>query len=290
MRIACCHDRERLEEFLRRDPLLYIYLLGDLDDFFWPHTTWYVLEEAGRIVGAALLYTGMELPVLHAVERDPESGPETGTESDRGGPPDHAGARSGREPRSSDRLRELVSGIAPLLPRRFYAHLTGDLAGILRPHYRVIPHGEHYRMGLTDPLRLAPADRPDAFRLMPEDEPELRVFYAESYPGNWFDPRMLETGFYFGLRRSGKLVSVAGIHVYSPRYRAAALGNVTTHPQWRGQGLAKGVCARLCLELLGSTEFIGLNVKADNEGAIACYRALGFSRVMAYGEYAVGPD
>jgi GNAT superfamily N-acetyltransferase len=261
MQITCCHDRTRLEEFLRRDPLLYLYLLGDLDEFFWPHTTWYVLEEAGRILEAALLYSGMELPVLLAVGAE-----------------------------GSDRLGALLGGIVRLLPRRFYAHLTGDPEAVLGEAYRVVPHGEHYRMGLTDPSCLGPADCSEAFRLTGEHLDALRMLYAESYPGNWFDPRMLETGFYFGLRRAGRLVTVAGIHVYSPRYRVAALGNVTTHPEWRGQGLAKGVCARLCLALLDSVDTIGLNVKADNHGAIACYRALGFTRIAAYGEYAVEPN
>ena len=55
---------------------------------------------------------------------------------------------------------------------------------------------------------------------------------------------MLETGKYFGIRREGILVSVAGIHVYSPEYDVAALGNITTHPDFRGQGLGRKVTAR----------------------------------------------
>jgi len=44
---------------------------------------------------------------------------------------------------------------------------------------------------------------------------ELEALYCVSYPENWFDPRMLETGCYYGIRQGTSLVCVAGIHVYS---------------------------------------------------------------------------
>jgi predicted GNAT family acetyltransferase len=117
----------------------------------------------------------------------------------------------------------------------------------------------------------------------------LLALYAASYAGNWFVPRMLETGFYFGIRRGRALVSVAGVHVFSPQYKVAALGNITTRPDARGQGLATAATARLCQELLQTgIEYVGLNVKADNPSAIACYEKLGFERVTDYGEYSFG--
>jgi hypothetical protein len=35
------HDRAELADVLRRDAALHTHELGDLDDFFWPCTTWY---------------------------------------------------------------------------------------------------------------------------------------------------------------------------------------------------------------------------------------------------------
>ena len=82
------------------------------------------------------------------------------------------------------------------------------------------------------------------------------------------------------IRRGRALVSVAGVHVYSPQYKVAALGNITTRPDARGQGLGTAVTARLCQELLrAGMECVGLNVKADNQGAVACYEKIGFARV-----------
>jgi ribosomal protein S18 acetylase RimI-like enzyme len=43
----------------------------------------------------------------------------------------------------------------------------------------------------------------------------------------------------------------------------------------------------LCQSLLEKVEHVGLNVKADNDAAIACYRKLGFEVVAPYGEFTV---
>jgi predicted GNAT family acetyltransferase len=116
---------------------------------------------------------------------------------------------------------------------------------------------------------------------------DLLRLYDESYPGNWFDPRMLQTRQYFGLRVNCRLVSVAGVHAYSQAYRVAAIGNVVTHPAHRNKGYAKLVTARLCQSLLEKVNHVGLNVKADNAAAIACYRGLGFEIVAPYGEFTI---
>jgi ribosomal protein S18 acetylase RimI-like enzyme len=187
-------------------------------------------------------------------------------------------------------MRELLSDLLGVLPRRFYAQLTEGLADVFEGVYRLEPHGAHNKMVLTDPSRIAGMDGSEAKVLSTADLDDLLAFYEASYPGNWFVPRMLQTGFYFGIRRGGALMSVAGVHVYSQPYKVAALGNITTRPDIRGQGLGTTVTARLCQELLrAGIECIGLNVKADNRSALACYERLGFARVADYGEYMVEP-
>src|SRR5262249_9573055 len=135
-------------------------------------------------------------------------------------------------------MRELLRALLPLLPPRFYAHLTAGLEDVLASAYRTHAHGPHHKMGLTDLFQLAPTEGGAAVALLPSDAEELRALYEESYPGHWFVPRMLETGCYYGVRRGPVLASVAGVHVYSQQYKVAALGNIATHPGARGQGLA----------------------------------------------------
>jgi predicted GNAT family acetyltransferase len=96
---------------------------------------------------------------------------------------------------------------------------------------------------------------------------------------------MLETGRYVGVRRDGALVCVAGVHVWSPAWRVAALGNVATLPEARGTGLATAACARLCRMLLeDGIDTISLNVRADNAAAIRAYEKLGFAQAADYVE------
>lgn len=256
MSVICLHDKDEIAAFLRRDPLLHIYALGDLDDFFWPYTTWYGLRAPDGVAQIALLYSGADLPVLLALTGAP-----------------------------AEPMRELLRALGPVLPRRFYAHFSGGLAAAFASDYRMQSHGAHDKMALADPARLRAVDVSDTVALTPDDLGAIEDLYRASYPGNWFDPRMLETGHYYGVRDGAALVSVAGVHVYSPRYGVAALGNITTRPDLRGSGLATSATARLCLELLRTVEHIGLNVKSDNRAAIACYEKLGFERIGAYEEW-----
>lgn len=84
-----------------------------------------------------------------------------------------------------------------------------------------------------------------------------------------------------------RLVSVAGVHVYSEEYKVAAVGNIVTHPDYRGNGLGKSVTARLCQSLLEKVDHVGLNVKSDNNTAISVYKGLGFEIVGDYWEYMI---
>lgn len=234
---------------------MHLMELGDLDDLLWPHTSWYTVSEDGPV---ALLYSVGDVPTLLGFARAEQAAA----------------------------LEDLAEALLPVLPRRFFGHLTGNAGKVLESAYAVEPHGTLLRMTLTEP---GLADRYPAgpWRLAPlgrDDLPELLELFAQAYPGNWFDPRMLDTGQYVGARQAGQLVAVAGVHVYSAAYRVAAIGNVTTHPDVRGQGAGGACVAELCRQLGKSVEHIGLNVRADNATAVGLYRRLGFSEVAEFTE------
>ena len=242
---------------LRRNVYLHVYAIGDLDDFFWPYTTWYAAGSRTDISAIALLYVGQSLPTLLAISE------------------------------KTDSMHGLLESILHLLPQRFYAHLSSGVESVFRGTHHLEPHGDHLKMGLLHTSAVDTFDCPETCGLGRDDVEEIVAFYRRCYPGNWFDPRMLETGQYFGIRKEGCLVSVAGIHVYSPEYKVAALGNIATEPSHRNKGYGRQVTAKTCQSLLKDVCHVGLNVKADNDAAISCYKRLGFETVASYGEYMV---
>ena len=231
-----------------------MYELGDLDPFFWPKTRWWVAWRDREVASLTLLYDAPGLPCLLALER-------SDTEAARG----------------------LLHHVEAELPQPFYSHLSPGLVDVLADRHREA-HGTYLKMTLRD---LPQVDTPNVTRLTVADLEALRDLYARAYPGNWFDPRMLETGEYFGERQGNTLVGVAGIHVFSPQYSVAALGNITTDPTHRGQGIAHRTTAALCRSLRKKVDTVALNVAADNTAAIKVYESLGFERSATYEEWSV---
>jgi ribosomal protein S18 acetylase RimI-like enzyme len=182
-------------------------------------------------------------------------------------------------------MEQLILAIIDFLPGRFHAHLCPDAEVTLEQKYEMKSQGKHYKMALSDKSLLDNADYSQVIRLKSEDLDEVLQLYNDAYPGNWFDSRMLQTEQYFGIRKDGRLVSVGGVHVYSQRYKVAALGNIVTRPDYRSNGLGRAVTARLCQSLSEIVDYIGLNVKSDNQIAVSMYRKLGFEIVGCYWEY-----
>jgi RimJ/RimL family protein N-acetyltransferase len=250
-------DRDALARFFRERPGAHAYELGDLDDFFWPHTRWLGWKPDGRLEQIALLYDEPDPPVLLAFAEEPVDG-----------------------------MAALLRSLVDDLPHAVYAHLSPGLLDALAPG--LVPAHDpaaHLKLALVDPAALVRYDTAECQLLSSADLGEVERFYEHAYPGTWFQARMLETGRYVGIRRDGELACVAGVHVWSPEWRVACLGNVATVPAVRGEGLATAACARLCRVLReDGIDVISLNVRADNTAAIRAYEKLGFAHAADYVE------
>ena len=257
LKFTTISDKKRLAAALRRYTDLNLYHIGDLDEFFWPHTRWHAAVQDDEIKAITLLYTAVTPPVLLAILND-----------------------------NQPEMHALLEDLIPQLPAEVYTHLSPGLEDMFRDRYHLHPHGLHYKMALTAPTAPAQFAAPDAFLLTEDDLPRINRLYDSAYPDNAFDPRMLQTGQCLGLEDdSGELTCIVGIHVYSPTYRVAALGNITTRPDMRGRGLATGLTAALCQQMLQTVDTIGLNVLAGNPAAIKVYRKIGFEVIGEYGEW-----
>ena len=263
MRVAALSSRAEIEPFLRRSAPAQLYALADLDEPFWSHTRWLAtLGSDGEPAALCLVLEKLELPIAHAIA----------------------------PPRDAATLA-LLAALAPRLPARFYANLPVGFAAALAPTHRIELHREYLKMWLPHARGLAGVDEPPGIEpLGPAHAAELAEFYAgPAYldgerAGRFFAPYMLEPFPWLGLRERGRLVCVAGLHVFSRRSGVAAIGNVATAPERRGRGLARALCARLARELLAQVPLVGLNVAAGNEPAIRCYRRLGFREALRYEE------
>ncbi|NIP41863.1 MAG: GNAT family N-acetyltransferase [candidate division Zixibacteria bacterium] len=251
------NDKSELHSYFSQNKWLYIYNIGDLDDFFWPYTKWYGLKDGSNLQAVILLYTGLAQPTLLALSDN------------------------------IDPLRELLSDIRSELPDKFYAHLSPGVIDVLKASHSIAPHGRHYKMGLVDRTKLGGIKNVYIKQFDESDLGGLRLFYYQAYPGNWFSARMLKTGHYYGVIRNGRIASVAGVHVYSKEYKVAALGNIATHPDYRGNGFGRVVTAECCRRLLRTVDTIGLNVSIENKFAINIYENLGFEKMAEYEEYVI---
>lgn len=253
MNLELLTGKDEIYAYLGLNPALQIYCIGDLDDFFFPYTTWYGLSDNGQIKSLALLYTAMDIPTLLLF---------------------HDGGNTF--------AIQLLHLLKPLLPKQFYAHLSPGLTEMLGKKNIA----EHYGMNYKMTLKVLPPviHDPGIMRLSPDNLEEVTDFYHTAYPHNWFDKRMLETGKYFGYLIDGTLAGVAGVHVYSAQYRVAALGNIAVHPAHRGKKIGCKLTTVLCHDLVQTTGTIGLNVRSDNVEAISLYKKAGFEVTGRYEE------
>ncbi len=250
-------DKKLIEEYLLQYPHLNFYHLGDLDDFFWPYTTWFANKEKDEINAICLLYTGLEPAVLLAILNENESA-----------------------------MEELINNILPSLPNKFYAHLSPGLEDLFYKDYQLEHHGEHLKMFLDDPTKLQDIGEDDIKELTKEDLKEVQSFYKNAYPGNWFDPRMLETNQYLGIRnKTGELICVGGVHTFSEKYDIAVIGNIATLPEFREQGHGTKLAKLLSRKILSKVKGVGLNVHSDNKNARKLYKKIGFTNRAIYHEW-----
>jgi len=254
MSIKLIKDKKVLEVFSRRNAPLNIYQLGDLDDFYWPQTDFYGYYEEDELRSVVMIFKEVNPNVVIAL----------------------------CDAADLNFLSKALELMLNILPDKIYLHITPGAEKVLEQKYSLQHEGLYMKMNLDNKQKIDSVNTNNIVQLSIENKNELSAFYEEAYPGNSYIERMLETGMFFGIRENGKLHSVAGIHVYSPQYKAAALGSITTHPNFRGKGYATKVTACLCKELLKKIEVIGLNVHSENSSAIHCYEKLGFIKIADY--------
>lgn len=256
-------DKQKIHAFLQRDPVYAAYAIGDLEDAMFADTAWYLVGADGAARGLALLYSGLEPPILLTM-----------------GEPD-----------------AVATGLAAMpLPRRIYmAAQCEHLPAIERVYdFSADRVRRMVRMTVT-PETFRPAQQRlhDSVlrRLGSDDLPAVEALYRHggAYAPDAFHPRQVADGIFYGVLAADssqreELLAIAGTHLLAPNWGVAAVGNIYTHPAWRGQGLARLVTSAVTQELLARGMLVVLNVDQGNAAAIHIYESLGYRTHCPYVE------
>lgn len=237
-------DRAEIQPYLEADRWYAAYAIGDLDPWFFPRCRWWLATKATDEWALALSYVGLEPPALFCA-----------------GKPDGVAA--------------ILDG-ADLPDCQYFSARPDAWPEVERRSVLQFAH-PMFRMVL-DGARVRAAGDLDLIRLRSQHLEELAELFALGAPGDadGFGPDQVEQGVFYGRRAEGRLVSVAGTHLVSSSYRLAALGNVFTHPQHRGQGHATACAAAVTAELARRGLDVVLNVAQANHVAVHVYEKLGF--------------
>jgi ribosomal protein S18 acetylase RimI-like enzyme len=139
------------------------------------------------------------------------------------------------------------------------------------------------RMSVT-PDTLRRPDGDESVRLTGRDVSAVNRLYSVEGGPTTYRSIHIDDGVYYGLIEDEKLISVAGTHVVSQREGVAVVGNVFTHPRFRGQGHARKVTAAVSEELLRTCPLVVLTVEESNEPAVAAYKRIGYEAVCTLHE------
>lgn len=233
-------DREAIRGLLLPERAYAAYALGQLEPHLFPLSEWWTAEGPG---GRALL--------LHS----------------RGGLGRALFALG--DPEALDAILRLHPG-----PRFSFASVRPEHRPVLARHFHLLRSQLMVRMSV-ERAAFRPTPGP-AVRLGGGDIGRINRLYSAEGGPTAYTSRHIEEGVYYGVFVDGRLASIAGTHVVAPSQGVAVVGNVFTHPRYRGQGLAAVATSAVTEFLLRSCPLVVLTVEATNEPALRVYRRLGY--------------
>ena len=240
-------DIATIHRILQADPTWAAYAIADLQPAFAPYCQWTVGQsEAGE--GLVLLFTMLDPPILLTV-----------------GPADAIAAALAQAPLPDQVF--ISAQEAHYLPlTRFY-----DFADRIQHMWRMVPVGP--RLPVATPLA-------GLVRLTLADGERLRALFDHGgeFAPDFFDPYQLRDGVYFGVTgAAGELLAAGGTHILDRQSGVAAIGNIYTRPDQRGQGYASAVFQAIAGTLMDENySNIFLNVNQRNTTARQLYQRYGF--------------
>ena len=109
--------------------------------------------------------------------------------------------------------------------------------------------------------------------LMPDDAKDMYGLAKQTNPGP-FENRTHELGQFWGVKKDGNLVAMAGERMKTPGF--VEVSAICTHPDFEGRGFGKALTMHVCNIILSAGIQPFLHVYEDNSRAIKLYESLGF--------------
>ena len=184
---------------------------------------------------------------------------------------------------------DAVAAILSIHPgtQHTYATCQPQHVEILQRTYRLATQQPMIRMGVTRDTFI-PAHNVHTVPLGGVDIRRVNSLYGTEGGPSYYIPEHIESGVYRGVVADGRLVAVAGTHVVSPHQRVAVVGNVFTHPAYRGRGFATATTSAVTETLFQYCDHVVLTVDPKNAPAVHAYERLGYREVCNLVEASAG--
>ena len=241
--IEHCRDRSALARRLEADRFNAAYALAQLDDDAWPLADFFRCRTpAGESI------------VCH-------SSGGLGNATTIAGPADAAAA-----------ILRLHPGFASTFAIADPAHVAA-----LETVYRFRQITQMARMAVTRQT-FRPTHGDAKPMLGAHVELVNRLYNTEGEPTHYRHDHIAD-GCYWGVVDEERLVAIAGTHAIGRSQQIAILGNVFTHPRYRGRGHGTTVTSAVSAALLEQVDEVVLSVNPENTHALQAYRKLGYRYV-----------
>lgn len=261
MKLRAIHDRDIIKEYLNKQETgNFIYQCNNLETPFWETTQWYGLYEKNKVMALAMFIIKYDIPILLAASY---------CETDF-------------------YQEELFKQLRLFMPKKLYSHLNIDIVRNNLIGAEELEVSRYYNMKLTERKIDKKINTEIVQQFGEKDTEDIINLLEESHPEHLIDHEFIKSGYFWGIKDRGKVISLAGITAKSEEFKIVSIGNITTHPDYRHTGLSTKTVTRLIDYLEPDFKDIVLNVKESNETAVKFYKKLGFSKIGLFDEVIFG--
>lgn len=165
-----------------------------------------------------------------------------------------------------------LDDLAALLPEAGHIMVAQTWPNRCPPGSRIVVARTAFQMvsdGQTDTF----AHDHDIIPLTKADWPEMLALATATEPGP-FVSRTPILGDFWGVKREGRLIAMAGERLRQDRY--VELSGICTDPAYRGLGLGKALTVHVRNQIISRGQVPYLHAYTTNTGALKLYEKLGF--------------